>query len=76
MDSSRGKLDCFALAKTASIKDDLPAPEGAETKKSLGSLITLNFEPAHAAPLLLTSWLVLNLLNQVFLFSLIVYSPL
>ena len=47
-----------------------------ETKKSLGSLITLNFEPAHAAPLPLTSWLVLNLLNLVFLSSLIEYSPL
>ena len=55
MDNSRGKLDLLASAKTESIKDDLPAPDGAETKKSLGSLITLNFEPAHAAPLPLTS---------------------
>ena len=55
MDNSRVKLDLCALAKTASIKDDLPAPDGAETKNSLGSLITLNFEPAHAALLPLTS---------------------
>ena len=67
MDNSRGKLDLLASAKTESIKDDLPAPDGAETKKSLGSLITLNFEPAHAAPLPLTSWLMPNLLDLVYL---------
>ena len=68
MDSSKAKSDCLAEANTASIKDDLPAPDGAETKKSFGFFITLNFEPAHAVPLPLTSWLMLNLLNLVFLF--------
>ena len=42
MDNSKGKLDLFALAKAASIKEDLPAPDGAETKKSLASFIILN----------------------------------
>ena len=55
MDSSKAKSDRLAEANTASIKDDLPAPDGAETKKSFGFFITLNFEPAHAAPLPLTS---------------------
>ena len=54
-DSSKGKSDRFALAKTVSISDDLPAPDGAETKKSFGSFFTLNSAPAHATPQLLTS---------------------